>query len=156
MSRVMLLAATLVLSGATIAGAATDPHQDTLDKSSCLFCHVAGFEAPEIAKSGYTLLESTIDAVCLRCHTKECCAVGQKHMDELFIGVSHPSDVEERDIQRESRPKTLPLQDGKMTCNTCHYHRRPPGKDYKLVRMIEFKSSGVDWTNLCLDCHKEL
>jgi len=42
-----------------------------------------------------------------------------------------------------------------LTCNTCHLHRRPQGRDYKLVRLVEFTPTGVQWTNLCQDCHRD-
>jgi hypothetical protein len=146
----------LIFTIASPATAVTNPHVDTADGSSCLFCHVKGFDTPEVSKSGYTLLESTIDAVCLRCHTKnECCRIGQEHKGGLDIGAnSHPSDIEGGDIKRASLPETLPLQGGKMTCNTCHFHRRPAGQDYKLVRLVSIKDTEIDWTALCQDCHK--
>lgn len=157
MLKLALIAVLMILSSTTEASAVTDPHQDSVDKPTCLFCHVKGFETAEASKIGTTLLEDTVDGVCLRCHVKtECCPIGQKHMGGLFIGYSHASDLETRDIKKEYLPKTLPLQDGKMTCNTCHLHRRPGGRDYKLVRLAVFKDTGVDWTNLCLDCHKDV
>lgn len=155
MKKIALLSACLMLCGVPGAFAVANPHIDSSDNSSCLSCHVPGFEA---ARPGeYTMLEATIDAVCLTCHVKtECCLVGQKHMDGLFIGRSHASDLDAADIRREFRPKTLPLQDGRMTCNTCHYHRRPEGRDYKLVRLVDFTPEGVAWTRLCLDCHVDV
>ena len=153
--KIASLAAALVLVAAPPTSAVTNPHVDSTDNSSCLFCHVQGFETA--LEGEYTLVEERIDAVCLRCHTKtQCCAVGQKHMDDLFIGNSHPSDLEASDMRRESRPKSLPLQDGRMTCNTCHLHRRPAVRSYKLVRLVEFTDTGVDWAPLCLDCHAEV
>ncbi len=153
---VALIAMVMILSGSLKTAAITNPHQDADDKSTCLFCHVKAFETAEAGKRGSTLLEDTIDAVCLRCHVKtECCTIGQKHMGGLFIGYSHPSDLETSKIRKEFLPKTLPLQDGKMTCNTCHFHRRQAGRDYKLVRLVVFKDTGVEWTNLCVDCHQD-
>jgi hypothetical protein len=77
-------------------------------------------------------------------------------MGGLFIGFSHPSDLEARTIRSDFMPKTLPLQDGKLTCNTCHFHRRPEGTDYKLVRLVEYTDNGVEWTILCRDCHSDM
>jgi predicted CXXCH cytochrome family protein len=154
-SRFALVAALVVLFGAGTARAATNPHIDTADNSSCLFCHREGFEAADDGEP--TLLKDSIDELCLTCHVKtECCAAGQKHMDDLFIGYSHPSDLGGGDISERSVPKTLPLQDGRMTCNTCHYHRRPAGRDYKLVRLVDFSGDSVSWSRLCQDCHPQM
>jgi len=154
-TRIACLVVWLALVAGPAASAVTDPHLDTSDGSSCLFCHFPGFQSA--APGEETLLEPTIDAVCLTCHVKtECCTIGQKHVDPLFIGYSHPSDLDGADIRSTSRPKTLPLQNGRMTCNTCHFHRRPEGRDYKLVRLVDYTANGVEWTRLCQDCHSDV
>jgi hypothetical protein len=51
------------------------------------------------------------------------------------------------------RPKTLPIQNGRITCNTCHLHDRRKPVDFHLVRMVVIQDTGVDWTPLCRDCH---
>ena len=150
----LVTALALLLGASPGLAAVPDPHVDTADLSSCLLCHVPGFE--DASAGDYALLEDSIDAVCLRCHVKtECCTIGQKHLG-VFIGNSHPSDLDARDLKRESSPETLPLQDGRLTCNTCHFHRRPAGRDYKLVRLVEFTGDGVQWTTLCQDCHRDM
>lgn len=152
MARTALFAVVLLCAAVPRATAVTNPHVD--GDSSCLSCHVQGFETAN--EYDYSLRGESVDSVCLRCHEKaECCTVGQKHMEIGFIGISHPSDLDARKIQRASLPKTLPLQDGKMTCNTCHFHRRPAGRDYKLVRLVTFTDTGAQWTRLCQDCHSD-
>ena len=157
MSKIAVFAGALMLAGALEAFAVTNPHIDTADSSSCLLCHVPGFETADTDAGDFALLEETIDALCLTCHVKaECCVIGQKHMGGIFIGYSHPSDLDARQVRREYLPKTLPLQAGTLTCNTCHFHRRPEGRDYKLVRLVEFTDDGVEWRNLCEDCHMDM
>lgn len=157
MPKIVLIAVMLVLAATPQALAVENPHIDTADNSSCLLCHVPGYETADTDAGDFALLEETIDALCLTCHIKtECCVIGQKHMGGIFIGYSHPTDIDANRIQREYLPKTLPLQAGTMTCNTCHFHRRPEGQDYKLVRLVDFTDNGVEWTNLCQDCHADM
>lgn len=157
MPKIAVIAAVLMLAGAPAASAVENPHIDTADNSSCLLCHVPGYETASTEAGDFALLEETIDALCLTCHIKtECCVIGQAHMGGIFIGYSHPTDLDARSIRSDYLPKTLPLQAGTMTCNTCHLHRRPEGRDYKLVRLVEFTATGAQWTRLCKDCHNDM
>lgn len=156
MKRLLGVASVALLLFAPAASAVINPHIDTADRISCEMCHKKGFDPDKAGKGDYLLLEATIDAVCLRCHIKtECCLVGQRHSDPLFIGVSHPSDLEASDVKRDSLPKTLPLHNDKITCNTCHSHRNGPEPGYKLVRIVEISDTGVVWAALCADCHEK-
>lgn len=147
------IVASLVFASA--AAAIINPHIDTADRTSCEMCHKKGFDPSKVREGDYFLLESTIDAVCLRCHIKtECCVIGQKHSDPVFIGASHLSDLEASSVNKQSLPRTLPLQEDKITCNTCHSHSKPSGRGYKMVRLVTFKDTGVEWTALCADCHR--
>lgn len=150
----LVFAAALLLPASAGRAAVANPHVAAGDRTACLFCHVPGFETADPGDAA--LLEDTVEAVCLRCHVKtQCCAIGQQHTG-VFIGYSHPSDLDAGDIKRESLPKTLPLQDGRLTCNTCHFHLRPEGRHHKLVRLVEFAGDGVQWTVLCQDCHRDM
>ena len=148
------IVASLFFSSASAA--VINPHIDTADRTSCEMCHKKDFDPNKVREGDYFLLESTIDAVCLRCHIKaECCVIGQKHSDPLSIGNSHPSDLEASRVNKESLPRTLSLHEDKITCNTCHFHRKPSGQEYKMVRLVTFKDTGVEWTALCADCHSK-
>ena len=66
--------------------------------------------------------------------------------------------IDDWDEEKYGVPEALPLFDGFITCATCHFWRRgnnPKPKDYKLVRLVEITSTGIDWTPLCQDCHRE-
>lgn len=133
-----------------------DPH-DEVNPDRCLSCH-SKLIGPEGARDGELyLLKDTIDGLCLICHLKEeCCRTGQAHQAlPGYIGHSHPSDLDVREVDRASRPQTLPLQRDRITCSTCHLHLRRKPADYKLVRMVTIKDTGVDWSALCADCHRD-
>lgn len=155
-SRSLAAIALFCLLGASPAAAIIDPH--TAAPDGCLRCHRLVPTAAESRSGDYRLLEETIDATCLRCHVKtECCDLGQRHVEKpLSIGVSHPSDLDLSKVPRSERPKTLPVHDDKITCNTCHLHQRQTPRDYKMVRLVVFRGSGIDWTPLCSDCHPKL
>lgn len=156
MNKYVRIAIVASLFFAADVAAISNPHIDTADRTSCEMCHKKGFDPSKVREGDYFLLEPTIDAVCLRCHIKtECCVIGQKHSDPLFIGASHPSDLEVSRVKTESLPRTLSLQENKITCNTCHFHRKTSGQEYKMVRLVTFKDTGVEWVALCADCHSK-
>ena len=113
----------------------------------CLSCHTK-VPTEEEAKAGeYFHIKETIDATCKVCHT--CCRVGTLHLEML-----HPSDVKDWDRSVFVAPKTLPLHNGKITCNTCHLHRAPDEPTIFMLRNVKVGDKfGMDWTELCLDCH---
>jgi hypothetical protein len=148
----MILTLFLVLPALAI----TNPH-DLNDPDRCRSCHTSEIHDVKADDYNYYLLKEKVDDVCLICHKKkDCCVIGQDHLDKLFIGEhSHPSDLPTLDVPKIHFPKTLPLQDDRITCNTCHDHERREENDYKLVRMVIVKETGVDWTPLCADCHED-
>jgi predicted CXXCH cytochrome family protein len=143
-----------LLLWSTGAAALVDPHDDG-NPSRCLSCHTRAITAEDARRGDLSLLKESIDEVCLICHLeKDCCVTGQRHEGrDISLGVTHPSDLDARSVPRTARPKTLPLQDGRITCATCHLHDRQKPADYKLVRMVRIKDTGIDWSPLCLDCH---
>ncbi|MDH3393287.1 MAG: hypothetical protein OEL66_04720 [Desulfobulbaceae bacterium] len=137
----------LVFLAPTLAAEADiiNPH---LPPEPCLACHTK-VPSKEEAKAGqYFHLEKTIDATCKTCHA--CCKSGVLHLEML-----HPSDVSEWDRSVFTAPKTLPLHNGKITCNTCHYHRLPEYEItiFMLRKVKEDAIKGMDWSPLCHDCH---
>jgi hypothetical protein len=145
-----------VLLQAVCALAIMNPHDENV-ASRCLSCHTREMGLATATPGSPFLLRDSIDGLCLICHLKQdCCTIGQNHSAQPgYIGVSHPSDLDVRSIRRASRPKTLPLQNDRITCYTCHLHDRQKPADYKLVRLVRIKATGVDWSALCHDCHVE-
>ena len=140
----IILGTVYVLPTAPVLGN-VDPHQDPAD---CDSCHT-GIPDEEQAESGeYLLKEESIDATCHLCHPYDCCRINS------LKGHNHPSNVSEWDVDNFTEPRSLPLHEGYITCNTCHYHLRPDGPDYKMVRMVKIKLDKVDWSELCADCHR--
>ena len=131
-----------------------NPH-DPDDPDRCRSCHADEIQGVKTVGYDPYLLKDSVDEVCLICHKKrDCCIIGQEHLEKLVIGKhTHPSDLSSRKVSRENLPKTLPLQDGKITCNTCHSHDRKESNEYKLLRLVVVNRTGVDWTPLCADCH---
>ena len=39
--------------------------------------------------------------------------------------------------------------------DTCHFHTKPDGSSFKMVRIVKIDGKMIDWTNLCRDCHME-
>ena len=133
-----------------------DPH-DPEDPDRCRSCHTPEIHDRQTGDYDYYLLKDSIDEVCLICHKKrDCCVVGQEHLDMLIIGEhTHPSDLHRREASRQNLPDTLPLQDDRITCQTCHSHDRKEEQEYKLLRFVSVSQTKVDWTPLCADCHDE-
>jgi nitrate/TMAO reductase-like tetraheme cytochrome c subunit len=134
-----------------------DPH-DTAQPKFCLNCHTEDVYAKNCNENeGYCLLAGSVDGLCLTCHIKEeCCKPGLEHYKKLHLGMrNHPTDVAGSDIPSAYRPSTLPLQQGRITCRTCHLHTRAATGDYKMLRLVKKTNQGVDWTVLCHDCHKD-
>jgi len=136
------------------ASAIINPH-DPNDPDRCRSCHTPEIHEVKAGDYSYYLLKDSVDDVCLICHKKQdCCVIGQEHLKKLFIGKHpHPSDLPTIGVPKVHFPKTLPLQDDRITCNTCHLHNRQEENGYKLVRMVIVNETGVDWTPLCADCH---
>ena len=145
-----------VILQALFALALINPHDENA-AGRCLSCHTREMVLATGAPGNPLLLRDSIDGLCLICHLRQdCCKTGQEHSAlPGYIGHSHPSDLDVRSISRASRPKTLPLQNDRITCNTCHLHDRQKPDDYKLVRLAQIKATGVNWTALCHDCHGE-
>ena len=126
-----------------------DPHEEP---ATCKSCHSQNPTPDDIDNGDYLLLAEGIDLTCNICHPYDCCRIYS------LKGHNHPSNVGEWDIENFTEPKTVPLFDGLITCNTCHYHRRVQiqgGDDYQMVRMVKVELDRIDWTALCLDCHIE-
>lgn len=157
--RAALLVATLCscLVARTGATAITNPH-DTSKPKFCLNCHTEEIYTKNCNEpEGYCLLAGSVDGLCLTCHIKEeCCRPGLTHLPKIHLGArNHPSGLEAGKIPSASSPKTLPLHQGRITCRTCHLHVRERPDGYKLLRLVDIASKGVDWAVLCRDCHKD-
>ena len=123
-----------------------DPHTEP---SNCGSCHSQNPTEEDVRSGELYLLASTIDDTCHICHPYDCCKINS------LKGHNHVSNVSKWDVEKFTEPETLPLFEGMITCNTCHYHRRAevPGQGYRMVRLVEVTLDRVEWTKLCLDCH---
>jgi hypothetical protein len=138
------LSAAVLLAASPDSRALLNPH---VKPEQCGSCHT---KIPTEADGGaedYFLLKETIDDTCHICHEKTCCKPGSLH------GINHPSNIDKWDRKLFRRPKTLPLHNGFITCNTCHLHTVPDGPSFKMVRIVSVDGKKIDWTELCRDCH---
>lgn len=141
-----VLAAAVLLAASPETGALLNPH---VKPEPCESCHTKVPTEADGKSGDYFLLQDTIDDTCHVCHEKTCCKPGSIH------GVNHPSNIDKWDWKKFRRPKTLPLHNGFITCNTCHLHTRPDGPSYKMLRIVLIDGKRIDWTDLCRDCHTE-
>jgi len=138
------LLAVFVAVPLTAAAALVNPH---VMPEPCLSCHTKVPDRAETEAGRYFLIKPGIDDTCKTCH--ECCRVGMLHRE-----MNHPSDSAEWDRSRFQKPKSLPLHDGKITCNTCHLHRASASPTVHLLRKVRVGDRfGTDWSELCRDCH---
>jgi len=123
-----------------------DPHTEP---AKCSSCHSENPTEEDVLSGEYRLLGESIDETCHICHPYDCCRINS------LKGHNHPSNVSKWDVEKFTEPENLPLFDGMITCNTCHYHRMGdvPGQNYRMVRLVEVTLERVDWTPLCADCH---
>jgi len=135
----------LLCGGVGTAVAATvNPH---LKPEPCKACHTKVPSDEEASSGQYFHTKATIDETCKVCHS--CCRIGMTHLE-----MRHPSDIKDWDRSRFKAPQTLPLHNGKITCNTCHYHRAPDEPTIHLLRKVKVGDRfGMDWSELCRDCH---
>jgi hypothetical protein len=145
----VVLALFITLAPCATAGAINNPHFS----EHCPSCHL---KLPDSGADGaidYHFLAEDIDPTCLICHMDSCCTIARPHES------THASGIDRWDRKKYGTPKKLPLTDGYITCATCHFWRRsnnPAPEDYKLVRLVAIRATGVDWTALCHDCHSDL
>ncbi len=145
-------AAVIVLAGLVLAAGPTmaevqiiNPHLEPPEH--CGSCHVAVPTPEQLEAEEYNLIKDSVDETCHVCHPYDCCRL------YALKGHNHPSNVSKWDVEKFTEPKTLPLHNGLITCNTCHFHRKPDGPSYRMVRIIDIGLQRVDWTGLCRDCH---
>ncbi len=138
-----------VLLLAVLAASARGVVNPHIEPASCPSCHTKVPTTEEGQAGDYFLLKDTIDDTCESCHPYKCCEVGSLHEKNR----NHPSNINTWDTKLFRRPRTLPLFNGYITCDTCHFHREAQGKEYKLVRIVKVDGTFKDWTGLCTDCH---
>ncbi len=140
----MLVAALILTASRGDSLGVVNPH---IQNDSCGSCHARIPTESDGRVGDYFLLKDTIDDTCHICHENSCCKPGSLH------GSNHPSNIDKWDRKLFRRPKTLPLHNGFITCNTCHLHSRPDNPSFKMVRIVKIDGKKIDWTDLCTDCH---
>lgn len=123
-----------------------NPH---VKPETCGSCHARVPTKEEGDAGNYFLLKESIDATCHLCHRKMCCDFTSLH------SFNHKSNFEDWDTKKYRAPKTLPLQNGLITCATCHFHSELPDPDMKMVRLARRTASRIEWIDLCKDCHSD-
>ncbi|MDF1537115.1 MAG: hypothetical protein P1S46_11580 [bacterium] len=145
---ISLISGLILLAGTCSARAVEilDPHKEP---ARCLSCHTATPTVEDIENGELLLHMDGIDETCHMCHPYDCCRI------YALKGHNHPSNVGKWDVEHFTEPETLPLFDGFITCNTCHFHRQAQvqGDNYFMVRIVRVGLDRVDWTALCHDCH---
>ncbi|HEY5997394.1 MAG TPA: hypothetical protein VIU29_10255, partial [Candidatus Deferrimicrobiaceae bacterium] len=91
----------------------------------------------------------SIDDTCHICHRKMCCDMTSLH------SFDHKSNFNDWNTAKYKAPKTLPLQNGYITCNTCHFHSQTSDPALKMVRIARRTASRIEWAELCKDCHTD-
>lgn len=142
--RHLLLSVVVLAAAASSVQGLVNPH---VEPANCPSCHTRAPTAEEGQAGDYFLTKETIDDTCHVCHEYSCCKPSSLH------GQNHPSNINTWDRTLFRRPKTLPLFDGYIMCDTCHFHRNAQGTTYKLVRIVKVDGKKIDWTELCVDCH---
>ncbi|MCL5885277.1 MAG: hypothetical protein M1377_08080 [Deltaproteobacteria bacterium] len=142
-----VLAACVLLTASPDSRAVLNPH---IKPEPCDSCHAKIPTEADGRVGDYFLIKESIDETCHVCHERTCCKPGSLH------GINHPSNINKWDWKKFRRPKTLPLHNGFITCNTCHLHTIPDGPSYKMVRIVIADGKRIDWTGLCLDCHQDI
>lgn len=130
----------------TDARSLLNPH---VKPETCESCHTRVPTKEEGAAGNYFLLKESIDATCHLCHRKMCCDFTSLH------SFNHKSNFNDWDSKKYKAPKTLPLQNGLITCNTCHFHSELADPDMKMVRLARRTASRIEWVDLCKDCHSD-
>ncbi|HEY5997392.1 MAG TPA: hypothetical protein VIU29_10245 [Candidatus Deferrimicrobiaceae bacterium] len=130
---------------ATPVFAAVNPH---ISMDACPACHTAIPSPEDVLVEEFRLTRPTIDETCRTCHPVTACALG--------LGlVVHPSGIRTWNTAVCNGPKSLPLYEGKIGCATCHFHLKPVGEDFKMVRNVTFLDGQPEFTRLCADCHED-
>ncbi len=122
-----------------------DPHTRP---ENCISCHSSEPTEVDVENGEYRLLGDSIDNTCHICHPYDCCRINSLKRHNHAIG------LDDWDKEKFKEPEALPLYAVKITCLTCHYHKKPETPDYKMIRLVSVELEKVDWTALCVDCHQ--
>ncbi len=149
MTRTPILCLVSILALAAAAASARAVANPHVEPAACPSCHTKTPTAAEGDAGNYYLVKDTIDDTCQVCHPYGCCTV------DSLPGNNHPSNINSWDRHLFTKPKTLPLFDGYITCDTCHFYREAQGSPFRLVRIVKVEGDRIDWEGLCVDCHQD-
>lgn len=108
----------------------------------CSECHD---QAPDTGGEPFLKFEADYTSLC-RCHG---------YTSENYI---HPVDIVPSEEKEDKIPDNLPLEDGKVTCSTCHDIYLQCEGDRLMKRRNKFFLRGAPYarrTDLCFRCHDE-
>jgi predicted CXXCH cytochrome family protein len=111
---------------------------------ACMVCHTA---------EDTSTLKADELALCTSCHEREGDVIVPNSEGESItvdLGLSHPFGVP---VTASNAPATLPLNNGAITCQTCHDVHLSNVESH-MLRLYGAQANGLpDWTPLCHDCH---
>ena len=127
--------------------------QDVVEsRRDCATCHLewsADFSNPGtvLLMDRPTISMASQESVCLGCHDGAVVDSRKKVWQEQShrTGVTPPPTMHV--------PPTLPLEDGKLACRTCHTaHNRPSGENLSNIFFLRLDN---ERSQLCMSCHTE-
>ena len=117
----------------------------TCTNASCFACH-----PPENLEYWTQLKASELD-LCTSCHEREGdveITNAEGNLISVDLGTSHPFGIVPSE---KSMPANLPLNNGEVTCQTCHDVHLSNTESH-MLRLYD-PGEFADFTPLCLDCH---
>ncbi|HWR73371.1 MAG TPA: cytochrome c3 family protein [Nitrospirota bacterium] len=96
--------------------------------------------------TGEAVAAPTEHKKCITCHLDRNNLSSIKNINTLCLGC-HPANTKDHklDVVSNTAPVTLPLSNGRITCNTCH---DPHGKKTAGEPLLR-----LDPATLCVSCH---
>ena len=126
-NKFIILCITLLSSVAVVFAISGKPHE--FQKKECSFCHIDAEKSPEN-------IYPDITGSCEKCHLT------------LEQVQSHPTDI----YPSLHIPEDMPLNDGRLTCLTCHYVH-PEMKRKTFAKKDFFLRSPYTGPDFCSTCH---
>jgi len=130
----------------------TNPHRDTLNRSTCFRCHTQDL-ASSLEDCFEASLKTKSPALCLGCHGN--LFKGHITHEKLLAGELKATEADLHKLEREGIE--LPLADGRMHCATCH-NPHPQGiigrKQAAIGAGEKYYLRISDSQTLCAVCHK--
>jgi len=148
--RLLPLAALVLLAGISPRASAQIVIRSNNASRDCTTCHVEWNDSFDKPKS-HPLIDKPLKALvaeedtCLGCHDG---SVADSRRD---VWLDHNHTINKPPTPGMAVPSNLPLQNGNITCRTCHTAHANPGNE-NITNTIFLRMSN-DASQLCLSCH---